>query len=299
MHLQWGTYDVAYVAYDTSDNTAKCDFKIYVLESFCPPLDPPEGGRMKCEDWGPGGRFKVCRIFCEEGMRFSQEIPEFYTCGAEGFWRPNLNAVGGVSGDPNAPLVFPACSKATKAQKIFKIKLSYIADVLCNEAGKGVLESKITDALEALNKEWKFSTCSKFTRDECQDWGININCNQRSGSSGRDDSADSLSPVVRRFKRQAANSVGSGPDGGGGSGDERSYELEISFPTIDNEEVTNDAGQRERIERILESIILEGDQLNVKDKLPNVVLDKSSIDIDQEFACKDGEVVRDNQCGTY
>ena len=29
--LQWGTYDVAYVAYDGAGNTAQCDFKIYVL----------------------------------------------------------------------------------------------------------------------------------------------------------------------------------------------------------------------------------------------------------------------------
>ena len=32
--LQWGTYDVAYVAYDEAGNTAQCDFKIYVLSKF-------------------------------------------------------------------------------------------------------------------------------------------------------------------------------------------------------------------------------------------------------------------------
>ena len=30
--LQWGTYDVAYIAYDEAGNTAQCDFKIYVVE---------------------------------------------------------------------------------------------------------------------------------------------------------------------------------------------------------------------------------------------------------------------------
>ena len=74
---------------------------------------------------------------------------------------------------------FPACSNATKAQKITKLKLSYIARVLCNDAGKGVLQQRIVDALEELNKEWKFSTCTKFSEDECADWGININCNKR------------------------------------------------------------------------------------------------------------------------
>ena len=32
--LQWGTYDVAYVAYDEAGNTAQCDFKIYVLNRY-------------------------------------------------------------------------------------------------------------------------------------------------------------------------------------------------------------------------------------------------------------------------
>ena len=89
--LQWGTYDVAYVAYDGAGNTAQCDFKIYVLKQFCPPLDPPENGIQDCKDWGPGGRFKTCEISCGEGFEFSADVPKFYTCGAEGFWRPNLN----------------------------------------------------------------------------------------------------------------------------------------------------------------------------------------------------------------
>ncbi len=33
--LQWGTYDVAYVAYDQAGNTAQCAFKIYVLSESC------------------------------------------------------------------------------------------------------------------------------------------------------------------------------------------------------------------------------------------------------------------------
>ena len=64
------------------------------------------------------------------------------------------------------------------------------------------------------------------------------------------------------------------------------------------EEVTNEqTGVSQRIEQILQSIILEQDKLNVNDALPNVVLDPSSFDIDQEFACQEGEVVVENQCG--
>ena len=47
-------------------------------------MDPPVGGAQKCEDWGPGGSFKVCRIECDEGLKFSQEVPDFYVYEAFG-----------------------------------------------------------------------------------------------------------------------------------------------------------------------------------------------------------------------
>ena len=94
---------------------------------------------------------------------------------------------------------------------------------------------------------------------------------------------------VSRVRRQATS---------GDDADDRSYDVEISLPSIDSEEVTNEnTGLSDRIERILESIILEQNKLNVNDALPNVVLDPSSFDIDQEFACPEGEVVVGNQCG--
>lgn len=60
------------------------------------------GGFQQCKDWGSGGQFKVCEIQCNSGLKFSQPVPKFYTCGAEGFWRPTEN--------PVLPLVYPACS---------------------------------------------------------------------------------------------------------------------------------------------------------------------------------------------
>lgn len=69
---------------------------------FCPELADPIGGTQLCKDWGSGGQFKVCEISCNVGLRFSQEVPKFYTCGAEGFWRP--------TNDPSLPLIYPACT---------------------------------------------------------------------------------------------------------------------------------------------------------------------------------------------
>eukprot|EP00096_Caligus_rogercresseyi_P005025 TRINITY_DN1980_c0_g2_i1.p1 TRINITY_DN1980_c0_g2~~TRINITY_DN1980_c0_g2_i1.p1 ORF type:complete len:2992 (-),score=731.35 TRINITY_DN1980_c0_g2_i1:531-9380(-) len=277
MALSWGTYDVAYIAYDSSGNTATCSFKIYVVPSFCPPLEDPVGGSQTCEDWGPGGRFKVCRISCNSGLKFSQNVPSYFTCGAEGFWRPNLNSPG----SPTAPFVYPSCSKSRPAQKIFKIKLDYLTNVLCNEAGKGVLRTKVLNALRTLNKEWGFSSCPSLREEECKDLGININCNIRSQGT-----------VKRRRRSISHRLVRRQLDGE----EDQAYQLEISFPTVDADSVSNEAGRREAIEDLLASIILKENKLNVNDTLPNVLLDKSSILINQEFTCPPGEVVVDDGC---
>ena len=56
---------------------------------------------------------------------------------------------------------------------------------------------------------------------------------------------------------------------------------------------------QERIERLLQSIILEQNKLDVNDTLPNVLLDKTSINIAQSFACPNGQVVVENDCSEY
>lgn len=63
----------------------------------------PLGGTQICKDWGAGAQFKVCQISCQPGLRFSEPVPEFYTCGAEGFWRPTSN--------PSQQLTYPSCSR--------------------------------------------------------------------------------------------------------------------------------------------------------------------------------------------
>lgn len=63
------------------------------------------------------------------------QVPDFYTCGAEGFWRPTP--------DPTFPLVYPACAPATPAQRVFKINMQFPSSVICNAAGQNVLSEKI------------------------------------------------------------------------------------------------------------------------------------------------------------
>lgn len=267
--LQLGTYDISYIAYDDAENSVDCSFKIYVLQNFCPPLDPPLRGSQKCEDWGPGSKFQVCRIECDEGMKFShQTVPEFYTCGVEGFWRPSPNA------DPTIPFVYPACSVAKPAQRIYTIKLQYLAKVLCNKQGHGVLKDRIITALEDLNKEWKFSTCDKISEEDCEGLGVNIDCVKKD-----------------RIKRQADDQ-------------EQAYDLQISIPALDGDEAVSNDGRTARIESLLEAVLLGNSQLNVNETLPGTELDLSSIDLRSSFTCPFGSVVVEDSCvpcpaGTY
>ena len=79
-------------------------------------------------------------------------MPKFYTCGAEGFWRPTTN--------PALPLIYPACTAATPAQRVFKIKMNFPTSVLCNEAGQEVLKQKVRQAVNSLNRDWNFCSNS-------------------------------------------------------------------------------------------------------------------------------------------
>ncbi len=166
--------------------------------------------------------------------------------------------------------------------------------MLCNDAGKGVLKQRIIDALRELNKEWNFSSCNRLTEEECKDLGININCNRRASKD-----SDGLTRIKRQIGDESVPPPLATPAaaGGGESNSDQAYSIEFSIPTRDADEVTNESGARERIERLIEKIILEQNKLDVNDTLPNVLLDKSSIAIDQEFTCKDGEVVVENECG--
>merc|ERR1712088_499069 len=52
----------------------------------------------------------------------------------------------------------------------------------------------------------------------------------------------------------------------------------------------------ERIERLLEQIILEENSLNVNGSLPGTILDRASVTLSQSFACPIGSVVRGSAC---
>ncbi|XP_043234344.1 uncharacterized protein LOC122387849 [Amphibalanus amphitrite] len=144
----WGSHDIVYIAKDDAENSALCSFRVHVLKEICPTPEDPKGGYQECSTWGPNGRFRYCQIRCDPGLQFSQPIPDFYVCGPEGFWRPN--------DQPNTPLIYPSCAPAEQAQRVVKIKMNFPSSVFCNNAGKNVLDKRIREALQKLNKNWNF-----------------------------------------------------------------------------------------------------------------------------------------------
>ena len=45
---------------------------------------------------------------------------------------------------------------AEQAQRVVKIKMNFPSSVFCNNAGKNVLDKRIREALQKLNKNWNF-----------------------------------------------------------------------------------------------------------------------------------------------
>jgi hypothetical protein len=95
-------------------------------------------------------------------------------------------------------IVFYCAFTASKpAQRVFKIQMLFPSDVLCNEAGQGVLRQRVKNSVNSLNRDWNFCTHSTEGSRECKDININIKCDHYRGS-------------INRNKRQSYRNEGSG-----------------------------------------------------------------------------------------
>lgn len=57
------------------------------------------------------------------------------------------------------------------------------------------------------------------------------------------------------------------------------------------------SNQRASVQQLLEKLILEENQFDVHDILPNTVPDPASLTLDSDYACPPGEVVMAPDCG--
>lgn len=61
--------------------------------------------------------------------------------------------------------------------------------------------------------------------------------------------------------------------------------------------VNVDSQERATVERLLQRLILEEDQFDVRDILPNTLPDPASLKLDSDYACPAGQVVVAPDCG--
>lgn len=75
---------------------------------------------------------------------------------------------------------------AKPAQRVFRIKMLFPSDVLCNSAGQGVLRQRVRAAVNSLNRDWNFCSYSSEGSRECKDLNIDVDCDHyRGGNSNR------------------------------------------------------------------------------------------------------------------
>ncbi|MPC33247.1 Pentraxin-4 [Portunus trituberculatus] len=142
-------------------------------------------------------------------------VPDFYTCGAEGFWRPTE--------DPTAQMVYPACAPSTPAQRVFNINMQFPSSVICNAAGQNVLSERIRHALNKLNSRWNFCTDTTASSGKCNGLDVLVDCSRRNRI------AREAEP--ERQKRQAAPET------------DDVYEVKITFPSVNEARQKRDTDQ--------------------------------------------------------
>ncbi|UYV83192.1 clec-78 [Cordylochernes scorpioides] len=251
-----GTYDLHYVAVDPTGNSAQCRFKIHILNELCNLPLPPVGGQRHCSDWGPSGRFKVCSISCDRDLAFSQNVPRFYSCGAEGYWLP--------SSAPGRALVFPACAPKRPAQRIFRVEMNFPSSVVCSESGKKILHAKIAEGLGKVNQEWK--VCSDAS--SCSGLRVNVKCNK-----------------IRRVARQARDPENTDI-----------YTVEVYFPASNDPVTSTITQEQSTVREVVESAVIQNSAFDVRSTLPNVSPDLTSLEMATDFACPPGQVVVAPNC---
>nr|CAD7258137.1 unnamed protein product [Timema shepardi] len=172
-----------------------------------------------------------------------------------------IKAVPKQTADPSGEQSVLTCvcdhpAVSKPAQRVFKVNMMFPTSVLCNDAGQGVLRQKVRNAVNSLNRDWNF--CS-YSVEDC------MLCVCRVG----------------RQARQTGNDM---------------YNVEVSFPAVNDPVINSNNNERSSVQRLLEKLILEEDQFDVHDILPNTVPDPASLQLESAYACPTGQVVVAPDC---
>uniref|UniRef100_A0A8R1HK39 Sushi, von Willebrand factor type A, EGF and pentraxin domain-containing protein 1 n=1 Tax=Caenorhabditis japonica TaxID=281687 RepID=A0A8R1HK39_CAEJA len=263
----WGDYDVLYIATDNSTNQAQCSFKIRVSKENCVDASDPVNGVQSCESWGPQLKYKACSIECRDGFEFPRSPAVFYTCAADGHWKPNKN--------PSTMFKYPQCTKHLPATKVVIIQIVYGASPACTESSKEAFTQKVQQTINAIDSKWKM--CSLTDSNGCVGTQVHVECGNKRPSD------------VLRHRRESILASAFG--------------VEIEIPVKRHLLTDPTSGSETSIRDALHNEILSG-VLNFEKVLPNGRPDLGSLKIVEQYNCQAGQVVVRDLCvpcapGTY
>uniref|UniRef100_A0A7E4V9G4 Protein crumbs n=1 Tax=Panagrellus redivivus TaxID=6233 RepID=A0A7E4V9G4_PANRE len=255
----WGEFMVLYVAHDNASNTEQCSFKVHVNQEFCPDLADPVHGVQACENWGPGLKYRACSIQCEGGFEFSTPPAVFYTCAADGVWRPRH--------DNSYSFRYPQCSKATPAERVAHLNINYPAVSICNAASKNTLAEKLLLKIHQLNAKWDI--CAAKSEFGCGNVNVSVSCS--------DDNA--------RLRRQPSSASA-----------KQIFNVKVEIPVKREHVIDTKTNRRIDVINIIQDEASLRDLFNLEQVLPNGRPDLKSFEVDDRFNCQPGSVVVDDMC---
>ncbi|GMT25305.1 hypothetical protein PFISCL1PPCAC_16602, partial [Pristionchus fissidentatus] len=282
--LAEGVHDVVYVAIDDIGRTAHCAFKINVIRSHCPRLAEPMNGLQNCESWGPQLRYKACSIRCRDGFAFSLPPSSFYTCAADGVWRPTIEGAS-----PHAPFKYPQCTKHVPATRMVSLSMDYPAVSPCTSAGRDSLKDNVRIKIMELNERWAF--CNLKDATGCVGSKITVECESiasmmmrkraKKDLYGKKDEHDLTEIYREKREDRAAQQI---------------FKLKVEIPVKREKLFDPKSGRTLSVVEILEEEILGHRTLSLEKILPNGRPDLHSLKVDDVFHCQMGSVVVEDLC---
>ncbi|PAV81132.1 hypothetical protein WR25_22379 isoform C [Diploscapter pachys] len=259
--VTWGEYDVLYVAHDNATNTAQCNFKIRVTREHCTDLPHPINGIQACENWGPQLKYKACSIECRDGFEFPRTPAIFYTCGADGEWRPRE--------ERNVLFRYPQCTKSVPATRVVHMSVNYPATNLCNSASKDALKNKLYEALNSVNRKWNL--CTLTDNNGCVGLQVDVKC---------ENEEEDETELVRSIRATSPSAL----------------RVQIEIPVKRNS--VNEPGSIIKLSPadVIQNEVINGTTFNFEKVLPNGRPDLSSFQLVEEFSCQPGQVPIGDSC---
>ncbi|KFD52311.1 hypothetical protein M513_06874, partial [Trichuris suis] len=258
-NLTFGKYHVVYAAYDHSDNVAQCAFEVRVQRSVCPHTTDPKNGMSRCRTWGADLRYQACVVQCHEGFAFSVPMPEFYTCGSDGIWRPRTDPVS---------FRYPECSPAMPSLRMMHVLLDYPSRLGCVRANRYSLADSIRKRFVALNSVWKLCNTNDDREIGCPSLNITVLCAGKAPN--------------RMFKRQTENG--------------EVYRMHLSFAALSDPVKKRHTDDTAALADVLRDEIFRENGFDFKLLLPNGQPDLSTLSISDEHICPAGQVALGHLC---